>query len=318
MKKFCNISCIYGLMLISASALNACSSCVDKDTKEEPDERMPKKEIVAQSAPSVPSVPSVKMKPVEESVTVSRAPMTSRSVNTAVASAKLQVKEEKKEKVVRKEQKDSGKKSKKRKQENKEKKQKRTGTPSTVDEHGSPKTVQSVQRKDFSPKSKVQTKERYFALKTNLAGWGVGAMNIAAEAQIDSHLSLELPLYYAPWKLGNRHALQQFTVQPEFRYWFEKPGQRHFVGMHLMASWYNFRWNRYRYQDTEALWGVGLSYGYKLPLSVHWGMEFALGAGYMRTHYDKFYNVENGILAEQASKSIWGITRLGLSFVYCF
>ena len=90
------------------------------------------------------------------------------------------------------------------------------------------------------------------------------------------------------------------------------------MGVHLMASWYNFRWNRYRYQDTEALWGIGLSYGYKLPLSQHWGMELTMGAGYMRAHYDKFYNVENGMLVKQENKSIWGITRLGLSFVYRF
>lgn len=314
MKKFCNISCFYGLMLIYVSALSACSACANKDTKEEADERMSEKEIVAQSAPSVPSV---QMKPVEESVTVVQ-PVTSRSVNTAVDSTKPQVKQEKKEKVVRKEQKNSDKKAKKRKQENKEKKQKRAEVPGTVDKQVSPETAQSVQRKRVSQKSKAQTKERYFALKTNLAGWGLGAMNIAAEAQIDSHLSLELPFYYAPWKLGNRHALQQFTVQPEFRYWFEKPGLRHFMGVHLMASWYNFRWNRYRYQDTEALWGIGLSYGYKLPLSQHWGMELTMGAGYMRAHYDKFYNVENGMLVKQENKSIWGITRLGLSFVYRF
>ena len=313
MKKFCNISCFYGLMLY-VSALSACSACANKDTKEEADERMSEKEIVAQSAPSVPSA---QMKPVEESVTVVQ-PVTSRSVNTAVDSTKPQVKQEKKEKVVRKEQKNSDKKAKKRKQENKEKKQKRAEVPGTVDKQVSPETAQSVQRKRVSQKSKAQTKERYFALKTNLAGWGLGAMNIAAEAQIDSHLSLELPFYYAPWKLGNRHALQQFTVQPEFRYWFEKPGLRHFMGVHLMASWYNFRWNRYRYQDTEALWGIGLSYGYKLPLSQHWGMELTMGAGYMRAHYDKFYNVENGMLVKQENKSIWGITRLGLSFVYRF
>lgn len=46
----------------------------------------------------------------------------------------------------------------------------------------------------------------------------------------------------------------------------------------------------------EALLGTGLSYGYKLPLSEHWGAEFTLGAGYMRASYEKFFNVKNGLL----------------------
>lgn len=85
-----------------------------------------------------------------------------------------------------------------------------------------------------------------------------------------------------------------------------------------MASWYNMRWNKYRYQNMEALLGTGLSYGYKLPLSEHWGAEFTLGAGYMRASYEKFFNVKNGLLIGSENKSIWGITRLGLSLIYRF
>lgn len=162
------------------------------------------------------------------------------------------------------------------------------------------------------------TKERYIALKTNLAGWALGAVNIAAEVQINTHLSVELPVYYSPWKMSEKHALQQFTIQPEARYWFGQVGKGHFTGVHFMTSWYNMRWNKYRYQNARALFGVGLSYGYKLPLSEHFGAEFTLGAGYMHASYEKFFNIKNGLLIGSENKSIWGITRLGISLVYRF
>lgn len=175
-------------------------------------------------------------------------------------------------------------------------------------------TKKSNKVKSAQPKDK----ERYFALKTNLLGWGTGAINAAAELQLDSHVSLEFSAYYSPWQFSSKHSLQHFTIQPEGRYWFNEVGRGHFTGVHLLVSWYNLKWNNYRYQDSEALWGIGVNYGYNLQLSEHWSTEFTLGLGYMRAYYDKFYNVNNGAFIEQKSKSLLGLTRLGVSFVYNF
>ena len=35
----------------------------------------------------------------------------------------------------------------------------------------------------------------------------------------------------------------------------------------------------------------GLSYGYMLPFARHWAAEFTIGAGYVRTKYDVYYNI---------------------------
>lgn len=67
------------------------------------------------------------------------------------------------------------------------------------------KTKESRFQKSVDKKSsagKCPVRERYIALKTNLAGWALGAVNIAAELQVNSHLSVELPIYYSPWEVS--------------------------------------------------------------------------------------------------------------------
>lgn len=161
--------------------------------------------------------------------------------------------------------------------------------------------------------------ERYVALKTNLAAWAGTIMNVAVDVQVGKHVSLELPLLWCPWHVSDRHAVRTFTIQPEVRYWLSKPGKGHFFGLHAHVGWFNVKWNDNRYQDTDRpMLGAGISYGYLLPLSSHWGAEFTLGAGYANMRYDTYYNIENGVRFDMQTKNYWGITRVGISLVYRF
>ena len=161
--------------------------------------------------------------------------------------------------------------------------------------------------------------EPYFALKTNLAAWAGTIMNVAADVQVGKHVSLELPVLWCPWYVSDNHAVRTFTIQPEARYWLSAPGKGHFFGVHARVGWFNVKWNDNRYQDTERpLVGAGISYGYLLPLSTHWGAEFTLGAGYANMKYDTYYNIDNGAHFNTDTKDYWGITRVGISLVYRF
>lgn len=161
--------------------------------------------------------------------------------------------------------------------------------------------------------------ERYVAVKTNLAAWAGTIMNVAADVQVGKHVSIELPVLWCPWYVSDRHAVRTFTIQPEARYWLSKPGKGHFFGLHAHVSWFNVKWNDNRYQDTDRpMLGAGISYGYLLPLSSHWGAEFTLGAGYANMKYDTYYNIENGVRFDTQTKNYWGITRAGISLVYRF
>ena len=158
---------------------------------------------------------------------------------------------------------------------------------------------------------------RYSALKTNLAAWATTAVNLAYEVQIGKQLSLDLPVMWSSWDLARTPALRIIIVQPELRYWLARPGEGHFFGLHAHVARYNLKWEDYRYQDTDyPLWGAGLSYGYSLPLNETWGMEFNFGVGYANSRYNTYHNVTDGSLTETRLLHYWGITRLGLSFIY--
>ena len=167
--------------------------------------------------------------------------------------------------------------------------------------------------------SAPQTSSRYVAVKTNLAAWAGTIMNLAADVQVSEHFSVELPVLWCPWYVSDKHAVKTFTIQPEARYWLSKPGKGHFFGVHAHVGWFNVKWNRDRYQDTDRpLLGAGISYGYLLPFNAHWAGEFTLGAGYANMRYDTYYNIGNGARIDTRTKNYWGITRVGLSVVYRF
>lgn len=160
---------------------------------------------------------------------------------------------------------------------------------------------------------------RYLGVKTNLAAWAGTILNVAVDVEVGRHWSVELPVLWCPWHVSSEHAIKTFTVQPEARYWLSKPGAGHFFGVHAHVGWFNVRWNRDRYQDTDRpLLGAGISYGYLLPFNEHWAGEFTLGAGYANMRYDTFYNMDDGARIDTRTKNYWGITRVGISVVYRF
>ena len=178
-----------------------------------------------------------------------------------------------------------------------------------------PQTEQATAATGTAPSSSG----RYLGVKTNFVAWTGTIMNIAADVQVDKHVSVELPILWCPWHVGSKLAVKTFVIQPEARYWLSKPGEGHFFGVHAHVGWFNVKWNRDRYQDTDRpLLGAGISYGYLLPFNAHWAGEFTLGAGYANMRYDTYYNMDNGARIDTRTRNYWGITRIGLSVVYRF
>ena len=160
---------------------------------------------------------------------------------------------------------------------------------------------------------------RYIALKTNVPFLAVAVQNLAVEVQLAKHITLDLPVMWSISDIEREHALRTFALQPEARWWLKSAGTGHFFGLHAHVAWFNAKWDADRYQTRKRpLVGVGLSYGYKLPLSDHWGAEFNLGAGYANMQYNTYYNIENGAMIDTRNRHYWGITRAGISLVYRF
>ena len=158
------------------------------------------------------------------------------------------------------------------------------------------------------------------AAKTNLLFDAALVANLGIEISPCTHWSLDIPVWYSPYNITSRRNIRLLAVQPEIRWWPEEALRGHFIGLHTHVAGFNIALDDYaRYQDpNHALWGLGLSYGYALPLgrAQRWGLEFPLGAGFAKYRYDAYRNRENGQKFASGSDCYWGITRAGITLSY--
>lgn len=180
--------------------------------------------------------------------------------------------------------------------------------------------VTSQDNSASAPKSKsAAAANRFVAVKANIAYLAIAVPSVAVEVACGKHFSVELPVSGSFWDLKREKAIRTVLLQPELRWWMKETGKGHFFGVHAHIGWFNVKWNDDRYQNVDRpLLGAGVSYGYSLPLSAHWGAEFTLGAGYANMKYNTYYNVDNGARISTDSRNYWGITRVGASLVYRF
>lgn len=159
-----------------------------------------------------------------------------------------------------------------------------------------------------------------WAIKSNALYLAAGVTNIGGEYAFHPHWSVDLPLVYSPYTLARTYRMRFLYIQPEARYWLDRPMKGHFFGVHLHAGVFNVSLdNKNRYQSEKGFHGAGISYGYAMPLSRRWSMEFTVGVGYAFTRYCTYYNVPNGLRYEKDRPyNYWGLTKLGLNFVYRF
>ena len=131
-----------------------------------------------------------------------------------------------------------------------------------------------------------------WAIKTNLAYAAATVANLGIEFGFGEHYSIDLPVIYSPYTVARNYRLRFLVFQPEFRYWMDSP---------------------------DGFYGAGISYGYMLPFARHWAAEFTIGAGYVHTQYDTYYNIPNGARYEKGtSYNYWGLTKVGIGLVYTF
>jgi len=158
---------------------------------------------------------------------------------------------------------------------------------------------------------------------TNLIYDAVTVANLYLEVGFAKHWAFNVLATFSPWDIHRPTVkFRTLVIQPELRYYFAKNFKGHYLGIEGHYGWYNIAvGGKVRYQDKDGntpLWGAGLSYGYVLPFSKHWGMEFAVSAGYARLEYDCFYNVENGAKFDTRTMDWWGPTKAGISIYYQF
>lgn len=159
-----------------------------------------------------------------------------------------------------------------------------------------------------------------WGIKTNVAYLAATVANLGVEYSFGKHYSVDVPVIYSPYTVARSYRLRFLAVQPEFRYWLKYPTKGHFFGVHLNIGAFNIALDKKkRYQSPDGFYGAGISYGYVLLFAKHWAAEFMLGAGYIHTKYDTYYNIPNGARFEKGiSYNYWGLTKVGISLVYRF
>ncbi len=160
------------------------------------------------------------------------------------------------------------------------------------------------------------------SIKMNALEVATLIVNFGFEFRITPRLSFDVMGHYSPYDYFNdARKARVFAIQPEVRYWWgESLVKGHFIGLHVPVAGFNIQLNdKYRYQDpNHALWGIGLSYGYAMPLGKDskWGVEFTIGVGYMDITYDVYEGVFNGKYLRTETMNYFGPTRLGIDFSY--
>jgi len=166
--------------------------------------------------------------------------------------------------------------------------------------------------------------------------------NLGAEVALWPRWTIDIDGYINPFTFSDNKSTQFWAVQPELRFWFCNKFNGHFIGLHgQYADYQDFGTRTYIYDGHLA--GLGLSYGYVLPLAYRWKLEFNLGAGWNSVNHDSkwlrgnpekpdqpylgypdyygkfFVNKDNqpaGNVPCNIHKDYWGITRAGVSIIF--
>ena len=191
--------------------------------------------------------------------------------------------------------------------------------PERTDETG--EAIPAVTGK-ASPEAKGWTPR--LAVKTNAVGWAMAISNVAVEIDLSQKLSLNIPVYYSAWNyFSGTTKFRMLAAQPELRYWPTRD-RRFFAGVHFGVASYNLalggKWRIQDHDGTTPALGGGVSVGYRMPLgrSDRWNVEFSLGAGAYRLHYDKFHNEPGGAYSSTVRKTFFGVDNAAVSFSYTF
>ena len=145
--------------------------------------------------------------------------------------------------------------------------------------------------------------------------------NIGAELVVGERSTIGLNALFAIKPLGTD---VKFTaVQPEYRYFFSgRPMYREFIGIGAIGASYDITWAGKVYDGTAL--GLGLTFGYVLPLKKRLNIDFHAGFGFIRYKHKEYfvgdqYDIDYVFDGEQrANASGYYLlpTRIGVSVSY--
>ena len=150
----------------------------------------------------------------------------------------------------------------------------------------------------------VKSKRTFMALKTNLLYDAATAVNFSVEVPVNEKFSLQYE-HVCPWWTagpnGNKYSMQILSMGGEARWWF-RPKTRpasdrriqrdalmgHYLGLYADGGKFDVQVGDNFGCRQSYFKGVGLSYGYSLPVCKRLNMEFSVSLGYMMIDYQHY------------------------------
>ena len=162
----------------------------------------------------------------------------------------------------------------------------------------------------------------YLAAKTNLLYDAALVPNVGLELSLGKGWSVGGNWMYAHWSNDARHRYWQiYGGELEVRRYFgslaaEKPLQGHHVSLYAQAVTYDFETGGKGYLSDFA-YGVGLEYGYSLPVAKRLNIDFGIGIGYSGGKYKSYYPDAGCYVYIDTKRRHWfGPTRAEVSLVW--
>lgn len=182
--------------------------------------------------------------------------------------------------------------------------------------------AESAQQVPTVPMSK--DKKSTVLLKTNMLYDIVAVPNIGIEIPIGKNWSVETNWMYAWWNSNAKNiSWRTYGGNLEIRKWFSPHKEfksfmcGHHVGIYGQMVTYDFGWGSTGYLSDKWSWGVGLSYGYSLPVGNHFNIDFSLGLGYLQGSYMKYHPQDNCYVWDSTHIRKWfGPTKMEISLVW--
>ncbi len=148
--------------------------------------------------------------------------------------------------------------------------------------------------------------------------------NLAAEFYLGKNFSVGADWMYSHWKSDRKNWYSVIYGGDLYvRYWLgkqagEKPLTGHHLGLYGQTYKFDFEYGGKGHLTEAWNWGVGIEYGYSLPIAKRLNLDFNIGLGYTNGEDSHYYPSEEHYyyVSGPSRKHYFGPTRVGVTLVW--
>ena len=171
----------------------------------------------------------------------------------------------------------------------------------------------------------------YMDIRTNMLYDAALLPTLGADFYIGKHFSIGGNWTYAWWSKNSKHRYWRAYGGDLNLQWFfgeraqEKPLQGHHIGVYGQILTYDFEFHGKGWMGgkpggdlwDKMHWGVGLNYGYSLPVGRRLNIDFVIGLGYMTGTYYTYKPIDNCYVWQSTkTRHYFGPTKAEVSLVW--